>query len=356
MVTDEDTVERVPFSSIHWDEEENAPRRSQKSIEELAKIIKASGWIDPLVVVKLAPGSIPGKLYRLRAGYRRSGALKYLRWGDKLVPVTIRGSEDDPLINLTENSGREDPHPLDLAKALTGLNRGKYAAPQGVAIRVYSIQELADATGRSPVAVRNIIRVDTKLADSVKKKARTIAKISLRALVTCAGFGRYIEVADAEEEDDSGDESGEKRSGEKKRWEPHESKQLAFVEKWADKHKALDQMGKKKKAAANGVAEPPPSSAQEVESGTSDAYGYAKEKVRGKKNLVMLDAMIRVLQSRKDDPVSKGKAEALRFARGEITKLSGVTKSELLAEIELLKAQKHGEEHELEIEEEAATA
>jgi len=144
----------VPISSVVHDED-NARRGELPNIEELAADIKAQGLIHPLAVTN------GGDKYVVRAGNRRLAALKLLKV--KEVPVTIIDLKDAEVVQLAENLGREDLHPLDVAQRLFDLidKKGAYGAK-------YTTKQMAERLGKSVAHIENLVRVTRKLSDDVK--------------------------------------------------------------------------------------------------------------------------------------------------------------------------------------------
>lgn len=148
----------VPISKVQHDED-NARRGELPNIPELAADIKAQGLINPLTVTNGGDG------YIVRAGNRRLAALKHLKV--KEVPVLIIPNEDIEVVQLAENLGREDLHPLDVAQRLFDLidKKGAYGAK-------YTTKQMAERLGKSIAHVENLVRVTRKLSDDVKTSLR----------------------------------------------------------------------------------------------------------------------------------------------------------------------------------------
>lgn len=151
----------VPISEVTGDDE-NA-RTDLPDIEALAADIKANGLINPLTVVNGGEGS---KKYVVKAGNRRLAALKLLKV--KEVPVIVKSDPDETdIVQLAENLGRVNLHPLDLAQRLFDLTdkKGAYGAK-------YTMKQLAERLQKSTAHVENLVRVRRKLCDDVWKGAR----------------------------------------------------------------------------------------------------------------------------------------------------------------------------------------
>lgn len=151
----------VPISEVSGDDE-NA-RTDLPDIEALAADIKANGLINPLTVVNGGEGS---KKYVVKAGNRRLAALKLLKV--KEIPVIVKAeSNETDIVQLAENLGRVNLHPLDLAQRLFDLTdkKGAYGAK-------YTMKQLAERLQKSTAHVENLVRVRRKLSDEVWKAAR----------------------------------------------------------------------------------------------------------------------------------------------------------------------------------------
>jgi ParB family transcriptional regulator, chromosome partitioning protein len=127
------------------------PRREihQEPLEELAASIKANGVIEPIIVRPLPPGAVSDARYEIVAGERRWRAAKLAGLTD--IPTIVRQLSDKEAIAvaLIENIQREDLTAAEEARALQRLI-GEYSLTH---------QEVANAVGRSRVAVTNLIRL-----------------------------------------------------------------------------------------------------------------------------------------------------------------------------------------------------
>lgn len=125
----------------------------EEGLQELAASIRAQGLIQPIVVRPRPQGG-----YELIAGERRWRAAKIA--GLSHIPATIRevGDKQASAIALIENIQREDLNPLEEATALERLKE-EFALTQ---------QQIADAVGKSRVAVANLLRL-LNLAVPVKE-------------------------------------------------------------------------------------------------------------------------------------------------------------------------------------------
>lgn len=122
------------------------PRRefSQESLEELAASIKSQGLMQPIVVRPRPQGG-----FELIAGERRWRASQMA--GLTRIPAVVKEVSDEQAsaMALIENIQREDLNPLEEAFALQRL-RDEFGLTQ---------QQVADAVGKSRVAVTNLLRL-----------------------------------------------------------------------------------------------------------------------------------------------------------------------------------------------------
>ena len=131
------------------------PRRQfdEALLQELADSIKAQGLIQPILVRERDGG------YELIAGERRWRAAQMA--GLHEIPAIVREMEDGTVaaVSLIENIQRKDLNPLEEASAFRRLC-DDFAMTH---------QEVADAIGRSRVAVSNTMRL-LDLHDDVKDR------------------------------------------------------------------------------------------------------------------------------------------------------------------------------------------
>jgi len=122
------------------------PRREfeQGALDELAASIRTQGVMQPIVVRPKPQGG-----YELIAGERRWRAAQQA--GLERIPAVIRDVSDEQAsaMALIENIQREDLNPLEEAQALERL-REEFSLTQ---------QQVADAVGKSRVAVTNLLRL-----------------------------------------------------------------------------------------------------------------------------------------------------------------------------------------------------
>lgn len=129
------------------------PRRhfDQQLLQELADSITAQGLIQPILVRAY------GGKFELIAGERRWRASQLAGITD--IPAIVRDMDDQSVaaVSLIENIQRADLNPLEEAQALERLC-GEFSMTH---------QQVAEAVGRSRVAVTNLMRL-LELHDSVK--------------------------------------------------------------------------------------------------------------------------------------------------------------------------------------------
>jgi ParB family transcriptional regulator, chromosome partitioning protein len=148
------------------------PRRefSEESLEELAASIRTQGLMQPIVVRPRPQGG-----YELIAGERRWRAARLA--GLQRIAAVIKDVSDEQAsaMALIENIQREDLSPLEEAFALARL-RDEFELTQ---------QQVADAVGKSRVAVTNLLRL-LNLAPSVRDllQSGALEMGHARALVT----------------------------------------------------------------------------------------------------------------------------------------------------------------------------
>ena len=113
------------------------------SIEELARSMKESGVIQPILVVA------EGETYKIIVGERRWRAAQ--KAGLKKIPVLIRQipKERQLEISLVENLHREDLNPLEIAHVYQRLIREQD----------YTQEEIAARVGKDRTSVSNYLRL-----------------------------------------------------------------------------------------------------------------------------------------------------------------------------------------------------
>jgi ParB family transcriptional regulator, chromosome partitioning protein len=135
------------------------PRRefAEESLEELAASIKVQGVMQPIVVRPRPHGG-----FELIAGERRWRAAQMA--GLSRIPAVVKDVSDEQAsaMALIENIQREDLNPLEEAFALQRL-KDEFQLTQ---------QQVADAIGKSRVAVTNLLRL-LNLAPPVRDLLQT---------------------------------------------------------------------------------------------------------------------------------------------------------------------------------------
>lgn len=131
-------------------------RFREEALEELARSVRASGIIQPLI---LRPH---GTRYQLIAGERRWRAAQ--RAGLQKVPVVIREVPEELALEITlvENIQREDLNPIEQARAFERLMTQFHLTQEDVAAR----------TGKDRATVANAVRLlklETRLQDLIEE-------------------------------------------------------------------------------------------------------------------------------------------------------------------------------------------
>ncbi len=131
-------------------------RFREEALEELARSLRASGIIQPLI---LRPH---GTRYQLIAGERRWRAAQ--RAGLQKVPVVIREVPEELALEITlvENIQREDLNPIEQARAFERLMTQFLLTQEDVAAR----------TGKDRATVANAVRLlklETRLQDLIEE-------------------------------------------------------------------------------------------------------------------------------------------------------------------------------------------
>ena len=135
QMVDIDLIEPSPFQP--------RTRFREEGLDELARSIKASGIIQPLVVRPI------GLRFQLIAGERRWRAAQ--RAGLNKVAVIVKDVPDELALEMTlvENIQREDLNPMEAARAFERL-MDEFHLTQ---------DEVADRTGKDRASVANAIRL-----------------------------------------------------------------------------------------------------------------------------------------------------------------------------------------------------
>lgn len=142
-------VDRVPFSSIYVNDDDNASRKfppSAKDTKALADDIADRGQLQP-VVVKVLGGTDKdlelvdqGYGYRLLAGYNRMKAMGDIGVDEVLIRIVdVEDGAGIILTNIAENMKRTGVSVIDISYAIGRLVDGEVAAeqPEGVESPVY---------------------------------------------------------------------------------------------------------------------------------------------------------------------------------------------------------------------------
>jgi len=118
-------------------------RFREEALEELARSVRASGIVQPLVVRKV------GSRHQLIAGERRWRAAQ--RAGLSRVPIVIRNVPDEMALEMTlvENLQREDLNPVEQAHAFQRLTEEFHLTQE----------EVAERTGKDRTTIANAVRL-----------------------------------------------------------------------------------------------------------------------------------------------------------------------------------------------------
>ncbi|MGB0035891.1 MAG: ParB/RepB/Spo0J family partition protein [Candidatus Acidiferrales bacterium] len=118
-------------------------RFREEALEELARSIRASGIVQPLVARRI------GNRYQLIAGERRWRAAQ--RAGLGRVPVVVRSVPEEMALEMTlvENLQREDLNPIEQAHAFQRLT-DEFRLTQ---------EQVADRTGKDRATIANALRL-----------------------------------------------------------------------------------------------------------------------------------------------------------------------------------------------------
>jgi ParB family chromosome partitioning protein len=144
-------LEELPVDKIQRGEYQPRKHFDEEALQELANSIAAQGVVQPIVVRK------EGSHYELIAGERRWRAAQLA--GLQSIPAVIKDidTQSAAAIALIENIQREDLNPLEEANALQRL----------IDDFALTHMQVAEAVGRSRVAVSNLLRL-LELAAPVK--------------------------------------------------------------------------------------------------------------------------------------------------------------------------------------------
>ncbi|MBV1905713.1 MAG: ParB/RepB/Spo0J family partition protein [Pseudomonadales bacterium] len=167
------SMREIPVDQIYAGKYQPRKNIKQDSLEELAASIKVQGVMQPIVLRGIASGG-----YEIVAGERRWRATMLA--GLDIIPAVITDVSDERAIAmaLIENIQREDLNPLEEAVALRRLQEELQLTQQ----------QVADAVGKSRVAVTNLLRllnlsknVREMLADGLMEMGHARALLSLES-------------------------------------------------------------------------------------------------------------------------------------------------------------------------------
>src|SRR4051812_10463470 len=147
-----DEIREIPINKIGPSKTNPRTWFDEGKLNELARSIKRSGVVQPLLVRRLADGS-----FELIAGERRLRASQ--RAGLATAPCVVRELSESELleVQIVENAQREDVNPMDEARALKRL-RDQLA---------YDVVEIAERIGKSEAYVYNMLKL-CSLPDEVQ--------------------------------------------------------------------------------------------------------------------------------------------------------------------------------------------
>ena len=137
-------LSEVPIDSIHRSAYQPRQEFAEEGLKELAASIKSQGVMQPIVLRRRALGG-----FEIIAGERRWRAARLA--GLATIPAVVRDVSDERAVAmaLIENIQREDLNPLEEAVALQRLQEEFHLTQQ----------QVADAVGKSRVAVTNLLRL-----------------------------------------------------------------------------------------------------------------------------------------------------------------------------------------------------
>jgi len=137
-------IKQIPINRIAPSKTNPRTFFDERKLNELAKSIKKSGVVQPLLVRHLS-----GNSYELIAGERRLRASQ--RAGLTSVPCVVQELSESELleIQIVENAQREDVNPMDEARALNRLRESLS----------YDVGEIAERIGKSEAYVYNQLKL-----------------------------------------------------------------------------------------------------------------------------------------------------------------------------------------------------
>ncbi|HEV2704940.1 MAG TPA: ParB/RepB/Spo0J family partition protein [Pyrinomonadaceae bacterium] len=147
-----DEVKLIPINQIIPSKTNPRTWFDEGKLNELARSIKVSGVVQPLLIRPLK------KRYELIAGERRLRASQ--RAGLVEVPCVIRRLSDRETleVQIVENAQREDVNPMDDARALLRLRE----------TLDYDVSEICERVGKSDAYVYNMLSL-CKMPEAVQK-------------------------------------------------------------------------------------------------------------------------------------------------------------------------------------------
>ncbi len=139
-------IKEIPINRISPSKTNPRTSFDERKLNELARSIKKSGVVQPLLVRHLS-----GDLYELIAGERRLRASQ--RAGLTSVPCVVEEVSERELleIQIVENAQREDVNAMDEARALNRLRE----------LLSYDVGEIAERIGKSEAYVYNQLKLCT---------------------------------------------------------------------------------------------------------------------------------------------------------------------------------------------------
>lgn len=144
----QELMSELALESIQRGRHQPRMEMREEALQELTNSIKAQGVMQPIVVRRAATQG-PNPRYEIIAGERRWRAAQ--RAGLTTIPAIVREASDEVAValGLVENIQREDLNPIEEGAALQRL-QDEFHLTQ---------QQVADAVGKSRVAVTNLLRL-----------------------------------------------------------------------------------------------------------------------------------------------------------------------------------------------------
>lgn len=144
----QELMSELALESIQRGRHQPRMEMREEALQELTNSIKAQGVMQP-IVVRRATTQGPNPRYEIIAGERRWRAAQ--RAGLTTIPAIVREASDEVAValGLVENIQREDLNPIEEGMALQRL-QDEFHLTQ---------QQVADAVGKSRVAVTNLLRL-----------------------------------------------------------------------------------------------------------------------------------------------------------------------------------------------------